>query len=479
MTAARRIRRSAFVFATAALAACATTPADENDPGGSAASGCSLVDSTRANELFTDREEALGDAAPQSIPGLIVSLREGQETAFRNLEIWATVDQDYEIGERSGDLYYVWFDDINEMYPVMTVLLSSPQIVEYVEYDSYLYPDAVEPNDPCYDFQWHYWRSEVKGEETHVAPGGANLPLAWDVTTGSQAVHVAVLDTGIAVNPDNDPDNIVAGWDFVSSRLISGDGDGRDPDPTDPGDSVQSFHGTHVAGTVGAAFSNNGVEVAGVNWDVSIQPVRVLGTLGGQTSDIIDAIRWAAGLPVPGAATNPTPADVINLSLGGGGGCPRSMQEAVNDATTAGVLVVASAGNSAADASGFSPAGCANVFTVAASDFNGALARYSNFGASVEILAPGGDVNADLNGDGVADGVISTVRDGLANYNGTSMAAPHVAGVAALLLAQDPSLEPNELAARLMNGARPRTPEQCPEACGAGLLDATPRVPFR
>lgn len=346
------------------------------------------------------------------------------------------------------------------------------------------------PNDPRYPEQWHYFNN---GAGTGESPGGISLPRAWDTTTGTTSAVVAVIDTGILPNhPDimGSP-NLIAGFDMISDAGRANDGDGRDSDPTDPGDAASagecfpgspalpnSWHGTHVAGTIGVGRTNNGVGVAGINWNVRLQAVRVLGKCGGTIADINDGIRWAAGLPVPGVPTNPTPAKVINMSLGGGGACSLSpsTQVAINDAVGSGAAVVVAAGNEASDASGFIPASCDNVITVAASDFRGHLVtRYSNFGATVEIMAPGGDVLRDDDGDGNNDGVLSMVHpaDGtFARYNGTSMAAPHVAGVAALWLAQDPGLTPVQLLAELQKNASPRTSSQCPQPCGAGLLSA-------
>ena len=208
---------------------------------------------------------------------------------------------------------------------------------------------------------------------------------------------------------------------------------------------------------------------------MTVVPVRVLGECGGTIADINDAIRWAAGLPVPGVPANPDPARVINMSLGGGGACSASpsTQSAINDAVAAGATVVVAAGNSAADAADFMPASCNNVITVAASDYRGQLVtRYSNFGTTVDIMAPGGDVQRDDDGDGNPDGVLSMVNGGYAFYNGTSMAAPHVSGVAALFLAADPSLTPAQVLATIQDNALPRSAVECPEPCGKGLLNA-------
>lgn len=358
--------------------------------------------------------------------------------------------------------------------------------VEYAQ-PNYIVEIVRTPDDPGYPIQWHYFDN---GAGANQRPGGINLPQAWDITVGSPAVVIAVIDTGIL--PDH-PDitgssNLAPGFDMISSAATANDGDGRDSDPTDPGDGVaagecgpgsrpqaDSWHGTHVSGTVGVGNTDNGTGVAGVNWTSRVQAVRALGKCGGSTADINDAIRWAAGLPVPGVPNNANPARVINMSLGAAAPCSASpsTQSAINDAFAAGVLVVAAAGNEAQDAANSFPASCNNVLTVAASDFNGNLVtRYSNFGAVVEIMAPGGDVQADVDSDGNPDGVLSMVQGGFAFFNGTSMASPHTAGVAGLLLAQDAGLTPQELTTLITSNAIPRSAQQCPQPCGAGLLNA-------
>ena len=369
--------------------------------------------------------------------------------------------------------------------------------VEWAE-PNYLYQIGLEPDDTRYGEQWHYFDN---GGGAGQSPGGIGLPEVWDTDRGAASVVVAVIDTGILpFHPDiaGSP-NLLPGFDMISlfgqggDPDVANDGDGRDPDPTDPGDAVaagecpgsppnpargNSWHGTHVAGTVGVGNTDNGVGIAGVNWDVGIVPVRVLGKCGGTTIDIADAIRWAAGLSVPGVPANANPADVINLSLGGPGACATSQvqQNAIADAVAAGVTVVVSAGNSAQDAANFSPASCPDVITVAAGDLRGRLVnRYSNFGATVEILAPGGDVQRDDNSDNNPDGVLSLVdptSGTYAFYNGTSMAAPHVAGVAALMLSVDDTLTPAQILGFLQSTARPRSATECSRPCGAGLLDA-------
>jgi serine protease len=373
----------------------------------------------------------------------------------------------------------------NEVLDIVKQLSARPD-VEYAQ-PAWILRRVATPGDPRYGEQWHYFNN---GSGAGESPGGINLPKAWDTGTGNPAVVVAVIDTGILPNhPDiTGSPNLGAGYDMITDVFTANDGNGRDSDPTDPGDAVaanecgpgapaerDSWHGTHVAGTVGVGNTNNSTGVAGVNWMANVLPVRVLGKCGGSIVDINDAIRWAAGLPVPGVPANATPAKVINMSLGGPVPCSASpsTQSAINDAVAAGTTVVVAAGNSATDAAGDLPAGCDNVITVAASDARGHLVgRYSNFGATVEIMAPGGDVVRDDTGDGNPDGVLSMIKGGYAYYNGTSMAAPHVAGVAALLLAQDASRSPADILSLIQANALPRSTTQCPKPCGAGLLNA-------
>ena len=345
------------------------------------------------------------------------------------------------------------------------------------------------PNDERFPDQWHY---QNNGAGAGLSPGGIGLPLAWDQIKGHPDVAVAVVDTGIL--PDH-PDitgspNLLPGYDMITDPKTANDGDARDSDPTDPGDAVEadecssgdpaspsSWHGTHVAGTVGVGGTDNSIGVAGVNWSAKVMAVRVLGKCGGTTVDINDGLRWAAGLDVPGVPKNMNPARVINMSLGTPPGVPcdddPATQSAIRDAVEAGAIVVVAAGNDAVDASQVSPASCDNAFAVAASDARGHLVtRYSNFGPLVKIMAPGGDRQRDDNGDSQPDGVLSMVKDGYAYYNGTSMAAPHVAGVAALILAMNPDMIPGQVMARLQHDALPRDLTQCPNPCGAGLLQA-------
>ena len=306
---------------------------------------------------------------------------------------------------------------------------------------------------------------------------GINAPSAWAMTQGSPDVVVAVLDTGGTDHPDL-LDQTVAGYDMIESLSTANDGDGRDPNPADPGDwsssRRSSWHGTHVAGTINA-IGNNATGVVGVAPEVKVQHVRVLGTGGGWTSDIAAGITWASGGLVSGLPLNATPARVINMSLGGSGSCGTAMQTAINGARTAGTAVVVAAGNSNSDAAGFSPANCSGVVTVAATTSSGARASFSNYGSTVEIAAPGSGIWSTLN-----TGSTSPASPTYASYSGTSMASPHVAGVVALMMSRSPTLTPAQVDALITDPANASsfpggvcdasTPSK---TCGAGLINAS------
>jgi serine protease len=353
---------------------------------------------------------------------------------------------------------------------------------------AYAEPDAImmhtlTPNDPRYTDQWHYFTPTS-------SIFGINMPQAWDLTLGSSDVVVAVVDTGIT-NHVEFSGRTVPGYDFISDVQIANDGDGRDNNASDPGDWItsaesasgyfegcpvgdSSWHGTHVAGTI-AASSNNGVGVAGINWNAKILPVRVLGKCGGYTSDIVDGMRWAAGLSVSGVPANANPANVINISLGGSGTCSTTFQNAINAINAENVTVVTAAGNGDTNASNFQPANCNGVITVAATSKPGNKAYYSNYGATVEISAPGGDA---YDGGGVLStlntGTQGPVGDTYAYYQGTSMAAPHVSGVVSLLYGVDPSVTPSEILSILQNTATafPAGSDCTTSICGSGIVNA-------
>lgn len=351
------------------------------------------------------------------------------------------------------------------------MMARDPQI-EYAEPDRIM-TKMMTPNDPRYSEQWHYFD----------ATGGLRLPAAWDNSTGA-GIRVAVIDTGFRPHVDLSG-QLLAGYDFISDTAVSNDGNGRDSDASDPGDAVtagacyagspassSSWHGTHVAGTIAAA-TNNGVGVAGVAFGAKVVPVRVLGKCGGYTSDIADAIVWSSGGSVSGVPNIAARAHVINMSLGGGGACDTTTQNAINSARSRGTVVIVAAGNENQNASNASPANCSGVVTVAATTKAGGRASYSNYGTVVDVAAPGG---------GTGGGVLSTLNSGTngpgadtyASYQGTSMATPHVAGVAALMLAKNGALTPDQIESKLKSTAR-AFPATC-SGCGTGIVDAAAAV---
>jgi subtilisin family serine protease len=339
---------------------------------------------------------------------------------------------------------------------------------------------------------WHYL----------PPPVGMNAFAAWSTVKGSRDVVVAVLDTGIL--PDHPgikgSDNVLAGYNFITDPEVKGGTkDGPEPNATDNGDGCSdilgsTWHGTHVSGTVGAGRTNNGLGVTGVNWAVSVLPIRAMGRCGGRGSiaDLASAINWAAGLPVPGVPQNEHKADVINLSIGMQKACEPDevgvLKQALDDARKAGVIVVAAAGNRKQDAQpvdikGVTPAGCPGVISVAASDRRGYLTPYSNYG-KVSVMAPGGDLDRDDDKDGRPDGVWSFVApsteypSGVAAKEGTSMAAPHVSAAIALALSAKPELrgKPAEIEKLLKRSLAPKPAGACSKPCGPGLLDAKAMV---
>jgi serine protease len=390
-------------------------------------------------------------------------------------------------------------------------------------------PNQTTPNDPAFrrGYQWDY----------EALPAGMNAVGAWQLSTGKvgtgqSKIVVAVLDTGLVFDhPDiKGSGNVVPrGYNFFATDPWTGENvDKRRPDATDTDvacphipNSRHSWHGTHVAAMIGAVGTNNSTGIAGVAWSASVLPVRVLGPCGSAgLSDIADGIRWAAGLEVDGIPEHQRnkdyPADIINMSLGGPRVCTvenvGELIDAINDARSAGTVVVVAAGNgrwrdsenrtcapgggseckhAQEDIKYYEPAGCQGVISVAANDRRGHLAWYSNFGA-VTVMAPGGDTSSyyDESGRRVADpraycrshvcypldGVFSAVKGSYQWMQGTSQAAPHVSGAIALALAKHPTwrrqpdLIERALRASVVKPAAGACPSDKP--CGAGQLDA-------
>lgn len=314
------------------------------------------------------------------------------------------------------------------------------------------------PTDPLYARQWNL---------RAIRAGGA-----WALLRGQTLapVTVAVLDTGYVPSAELGA-RLVPGYDFVSDPARSGDGDGRDRDPAALG--AYAYHGEVIAGIVAAAHDGRGM--AGLDPQARVLAVRVAGTDGMiAPQDLADALRWAAGLPVAGVPANPAPARILNLSLYADfvplTGCDARVQAAVDAVTARGALVVAGAANDGADSRGYSPAGCRNVLTVTSATEAGTRPAYANWGRSVALAAPGGEP-----GHGV---VVSSVSGpgGVREPNGTSFAAPHASGVAALLLAVRPGLTPAALRDLLTRTATPFAGGRCDpdplKSCGSGTLNA-------
>ncbi len=398
--------------------------------------------------------------------------------------------------------------------------LSAQSDVEYAEVDERMRAFAA-PNDPRYLTS----PSPAAGQWYLRAPNATlvsavNAEAAWDITTGRSAVVVAVLDTGVRFDHPDLIGKLLRGYDFITDARNANDGDGRDSDPSDPGDWVTAadvgvvpgctnedigdsiWHGTQTAGLIGAA-TNNGVGMASMGRDVMILPVRVLGKCGGLSSDIQAAMLWAAGLPLPGVPDNPNRAKVINLSLGSASTtCSPIYQETVNAVLAAGVVVVAAAGNEGLAVG--SPANCTGVIGVAGVRHSGTKVGYSNLGDKAAISAPAGNCFSSgaclyplltTSNTGSQGPVANTYTDGINDLTlGTSFSAPLVSGTAALMISANPSLTPAQVLTALKNTARtfpatgaapgvracttPTSTAQNSECycttstCGAGMLDA-------
>ena len=318
-------------------------------------------------------------------------------------------------------------------------------------------PGLPRPTDPLYSRQWNLRAIGVEG-------AWAQLPAVVSPVT------VAVLDTGFIASPEL-LGRVVNGYDFVSDAARAGDGNGRDADAAGAG--ALAYHAEVVGNIIGAAHDGRGM--AGIAPRARVVQVRVAGTDGMiDPQDLADGLRWAAGLTVAGVPTNPNPARILNLSLYADfiplTRCDLRVQAAVDAVTARGALVIAGAANDGKDASGYSPAGCRNVLTVTSVNETGVRPSYANWGRAVALAAPGGDV-----GRGILTSSLSGPA-GVREPNGTSFAAPHAAGVAALLLGVRPRLSPAQLRSLLTRTVTPFPTGRCDpdpaRTCGAGTLNA-------
>lgn len=388
---------------------------------------------------------------------------------------------------------------------------------------------STNPDDSYFYDEW--WAFTYSSLDANRRRGVPDFQGAWATSNGTSGPIVAVLDTGITSHGDLDASTqVLPGYDFVSDIPRSNDGNARDNNAADPGDALSdseiaanpslysgctatsqsSWHGTAVTGVI-AAHSNNATGITGANWHVRILPVRVAGKCGAWDTDIIDGMRWAAGLNV-GGLVNPNPARIINLSFGGPTTCTPAYTSAIHELHGVGAVVVAAAGNDHGPVT--RPASCAGtgagadaigVIAVVALNRDGFKANYSNFGPEATIATVGGDPGyhdwAQTNPAGswgpyVGDtGILTLGNDGTTSpgtpsyyyYAGTSMAAPVVSAALSLMLSVNPNLTADELIRGVRITARPHVqssfihncstgnPGRCictTQTCGAGILDA-------
>jgi serine protease len=429
--------------------------------------------------------------------------------------------------------------------------LAADHEVLYAEPDMPVRAYQTVPPDASYVLrEWHFFAPttvytdralNLAGNKQVTPTGGANLPGAWSITQGSASVVVALVDSGVTLTHPELAAALLPGRDFVSSNVgapdlpanfVANDGDGRDADPTDPGDWItaaeqtnfpecddptvpnteqidSSWHGTHMAGTIVGQWGNGvgatppaGTSTAGIAPNARLLPVRALGKCGGTSSDVADAMVWAAGLPVPNVPANPNPARIINLSLGSQGGTCGTTYNTAVVAVSAQALVIAASGNDAALAVS-QPANCPGVLAVTAHTINGDNADYANIGPEVGISSPGGGTSTQLvTTPAIVDtdigfytwssilfgqttptstdgGATPRIGPGIGGFTGTSGATANVSGVAALVLSAKPSLTPTELRNVLVSHVRAHpagglcaTGQMGAGQCGSGLLDA-------
>jgi serine protease len=406
-------------------------------------------------------EVAKGEQATQSASDKVAALAVRSRVALR--------------GRRAlGSSLHVLELDSGESTEAQLERLRADAEVEYVELDRRRFVHAL-PNDPLYTQQWYQ-------QVNAATPSAIDAEHAWDVTSGTTGVVIAVLDTGVRFDH---PDlgraqlggRLLPGYDFVANAATANDGNGRDADPSDPGDFVtqadrgtspfqnceavdSSWHGTRVAGIVGAR-TNNSEGMAGTTWAPWVLPVRVLGKCGGFDSDILAGMLWAAGVHVDGVPDNPYPARVENLSLGSISACSFAYQDVIEELAVRGTLVVASAGNEGGPVG--SPANCVGTVGVAGLRHAGTKVGYSSLGPEVALSAPAGNC---VNLQGACLFPISTTTNlgttvpGANSYTdqinrnvGTSFSAPIVAAIAGLMSSVNGNLSPAQMRARLIEGA--------------------------
>ena len=361
-----------------------------------------------------------------------------------------------------------------EAETLMRQIAADPDVT-HIEPNARFYP-TLTPNDAYFGSQYNLQNGI----------GGSNANLAWDTGFRGAGKIVAMIDTGYRPHVDLNA-NIINGYDFITNPATANDGNGRDASALDPGDwseagqcypgstvTYSTWHGTHVAGTV-AAVANNAIGVAGMAFNAKVLAVRVLGRCGGTLADIVDAITWSSGGTVAGVpAVGANRASVINMSLGRSGTCTSSsaMQVAITGALNRGTTVVVAAGNNNANTLNFMPANCTGggLIVVGASDSAARKAAFSNYGIHVDVSAPGVGILSTLNAGTTVPGADSYV-----SYNGSSMAAPHVAGLVAMMHSKpSPDCTPGVCEAIIKANTKPFAPPPPPPPTlsGTGIINA-------
>ncbi|WP_084545513.1 MprA protease, GlyGly-CTERM protein-sorting domain-containing form [Cupriavidus malaysiensis] len=484
----RRLGQAAAV-AAATVAAALLAPAAGAADGSTVASGTGASSAAvrySGNFIVRWRDGSTSSTSPSSATGDSQRMLQIQQNTGVGLSVKRQMGGSYQLMSVAGGS--------TDPEATAAKLRQDPRIAEVVP-DRWLHVTDTAPNDPYYA-SGQYPQALYMGSPSAQA-GAANLPKTWDVTQGSSSIVVAVVDTGYLPHPDLAARLLLPGYNFVSAN-----GATRSNDATDPGDYIpanytcpgtssssptltpSSWHGTRVASVIGAVTNNNS-NIAGVDWNARIVPVRVAGQCGALLSDTVDGMRWAGGLSVPGVPNNANPARVINISLGGGT-CSQIEQQAVNDLTAKGVVVIAAAGNNGGAVE--APGDCSGVIAVTAHVNNGEKASYASYGSQVALSAPGGGCGvsqADSSGNCSSPSWVLTLSNSgqttAGSYNlvgsaGTSFAAPMTTGVVSLMLAANGALTPAQVASALKSSARAFPGNTfCATnsgACGAGLLDA-------
>jgi serine protease len=460
---------------------------------------------------------------------VIVKFRSGSQSILAVGSGQAALQQAKSLGQRIGLTLADGLTIAPRTQVITAVGLSSSALASKLAADSeveYAVPDRrrhllAAPNDTLY--AGNASMSPASGQwylhaPTSTVVSSINAETAWNISTGNSSVVVAVLDTGVRTDHPDLTGKLLAGYDFIADVDTANDGDGRDADPSDPGDWVtaaenasgvfqgcgtydSSWHGTQTAGLIGAA-TNNGIGMASIGRGVMVLPVRVLGKCGGYDSDIIAGMRWAAGLTVAGVPANPTPAKVISMSLGSAEGCLASYSTAINEIRALGVSVVASAGNDSLATN--TPANCTGVIAVGGLRHTGTKNGFASLGSAVTLSAPAGNcvnstgeclypILSTSNSGSTGPASAAYTTGGTDAAVGTSFSAPQVSGTIGLMLSVDSALTPDRITTLLKQTARsfpttgagtgvsqctaPGSTEQLEcycttSTCGAGMLDA-------